>query len=103
MTRNVSGRGLSLLSAIEILSALWFAAPHASQGGANEGFILFTSEREDPSTAPICGDCEDIYVVSPDGSNPTRLTYGGGDWSKSKKVIAFHTNRASRSARADHL
>ena len=90
-----------------ILSTLWFAAPHASQDGANWGFILFTSDRANPSLAGMCGDCEDIYVMSPDGSNPTRLTYGGADavvgrapynntaadWSHSKKLIAFQTNR----------
>ena len=50
--------------------------------------------------------CEDIYVMSPDGTNPTRLTNGGGapddtaayssggaDWSHSKKLIAFQSNR----------
>jgi TolB protein len=55
----------------------------------------------------MCADCEDIYVMSPDGSTPTRLTYGGADavvgrapynstgadWSHSKKVIAFQSNR----------
>jgi TolB protein len=55
----------------------------------------------------MCGDCEDIYVMSPDGSNPTRLTHGGADavvggapynnggadWSHSKKTIAFQSNR----------
>ena len=108
MTRNESGRGLSLVSAFVILSSLWFAAPHASQEGANEGFVLFTSDRANPSMAGTCSDCEDIYVMSPDGSTPIRLTHGGADkvvgrapynntgadWSHSKKLIAFHTNRS---------
>jgi len=86
---------------------LSLAATHASQEGANEGFILFTSDRANPSAAGMCADCEDIYVMSPDGSTPTRLTYGGADavvgrapynstgadWSHSKKVIAFQSNR----------
>lgn len=108
MTRNERGGGLSLALAFVLLSTLWFAAPHASQEGANEGFILFTSDRANPSAAPMCSDCEDIYVMSPDGSTPIRLTHGGADkvvgrapynntgadWSHSKKLIAFHTNRA---------
>jgi len=107
VTRQENGRGLSLVSAFVILSVLWFAAPHASQEGANEGFILFTSDWANPSRDPRCSDCEDIYAMSPDGSNPTRLTQGGADrvvgrapynntgadWSHSKKLIAFHTNR----------
>ena len=107
MTRNGSGRGLSLLLASVILSTLWFAAPHAGQEGANEGFILFTSDRANPSSAGNCLDCEDIYVMSPDGSRPTRLTRGGADaavgrapynnanadWSHRQKLIAFSSNR----------
>jgi len=107
MTRNESGRGLSLLLAFVILFTLWFAAPHAGQEGANEGFILFTSDRANPSSAGNCLDCEDIYVMSPDGSRPTRLTYGGADaavgrapynnanadWSHRQKLIAFSSNR----------
>ena len=55
----------------------------------------------------MCGDCEDIYVMSPDGSSPTRLTFGGADmavgrapynntgadWSHRQKLIAFSSNR----------
>ena len=52
--------------------------------------------------------CEDIYVMSPDGTNPVRLTHGGGarpsaaynsggaDWSHSRKLIAFQSNRVDR-------
>ena len=90
----------------DIFPARSLAAQHASQEGANEGFILFTSDRENPSEA-TCSDCEDIYVMSPDGSSPTRITYGGADavvgrapynntgadWSHTKKLIAFQTNR----------
>ena len=49
------------------------------------------------------------YVISPDGTNPVRLTRGGGapsdqaaynsggaDWSHSKKLIAFQSNRVDR-------
>jgi TolB protein len=107
MTRNEKGRGLSLLLTFVILSTLWFATPHAGQEGANEGFILFTSDRANPSSLPICSDCEDIYVMSPDGSSPTRLTFGGADmavgrapynnanadWSHRQKRIAFSSNR----------
>ena len=60
----------------------------------------------------MCPNCEDIYVMSPDGSDPTRLTHGGGaaddthaynstaaDWSHSKKLIAFQSNRIRSSFR----
>ena len=53
--------------------------------------------------------CEDIYVMAPDDTNPVRLTLvaaspndpaaynsGGADWSHSKKLIAFQSNRVAR-------
>ena len=54
-------------------------APPASQEEANDGFLLFTSDRHRPSNDGICENCEDIYVMSPDGTSPIRLTHGGGD------------------------
>ena len=63
MTRNERGRGLSLVSAFVILSTLWFAAPHASQEGANEGFILFSTDRD--STVRDDPSSEEIYVMLP--------------------------------------
>lgn len=99
---------LTLLASL-LLAVCWFAAPHADQDGANDGFILFTSDRDNPSNAGICVNCEDLYVMSPDGATTTRLTYGGGaagdpnaynsggaDWSHSKKLIAFQSNRVNR-------
>jgi TolB protein len=105
-------RHLLLLSPFVVLPLLWGAAPDASQDDANEGFILFTSDRANPSNAGVCSNCEDIYAMRPDGTSldgtgePTRLTHGGGavtdpdaynsagaDWSHSKKLIAFHTGR----------
>ena len=52
----------------------------------------------------MCGNCEDIYMMSPDGDSATiRLTDGGnaysntgGDWSHSKKLNAFQSNRSGR-------
>ncbi len=99
-------RASTLFTALFVLSG-WLAAPHASQDGANEGFILFTSDRANPSELGICPNCEDIYVMSPNGSNPARLTYGGADavvggpaynnggadWSHNRKLIAFQSNR----------
>lgn len=98
-----------LISILALLSVAWLAAPQAGQKGANEGFILFTTDRDNPSNAGICTNCEDIYVMAPDGTNPTRLTHGGGapsdaaaynsggaDWSHSKKLIAFHSNQVDR-------
>jgi hypothetical protein len=77
MTRNVGGRGLSLLSAFVILSTLWLSVPRASQLGVNDGLLLFATDRNDPSEEPICPTCEDIYVMYPDGRH-------------SRKTVAFH-------------
>lgn len=106
MTILRSARRLSLISAVVTLAVMWFAAPHASQDDANDGFLVFTSDRANPSDLGMCSNCEDIYVMPPDGSDATRLTHGGGaaddplaynsggaDWSHSKKLIAFQSNR----------
>ena len=99
-------RRLSLPAVVLVLCFAWFPAPQANQQGANEGFILFTSDRANPSNLGMCSNCEDIYVMSRDGSHAKRLTHGGGaaddplayssggaDWSHSKKLIAFQSNR----------
>jgi TolB protein len=109
MITTTSARGLSLFSTLLVLSVVWFAAPQASQEDANDGFLLFTTDRDNPSNAGMCGNCEDIYVMSPDGTDAMRLTHGGGapnnadaynsggaDWSHSKKLIAFQSNRIGR-------
>jgi len=98
-------------STLALLSVAWLAVPHAGQDGANDGFILFTTDRDNPSDLGMCNPpkCEDIYVMAPDGTNPVRLTSGGGaptdpaaynsggaDWSHSKKLIAFQSNRVNR-------
>ena len=100
-----------LLSTMVLLTVGWFAVPHAGQEDANDGFILFTTDRDNPSEQGMCNppQCEDIYVMAPDGTNPVRLTRGGGaptdpaaynsggaDWSHSKKLIAFQSNRVDR-------
>jgi Tol biopolymer transport system component len=108
MTTISRARRFSLFLALLVLPVLWFAAPHASQD-ANDGFILFTSDRDNPSNLGICTNCEDIYVMAPDGTDARRLTHGGGapsdsqaynsagaDWSHSKKLIAFQSNRLNR-------
>jgi TolB protein len=91
------------------VTAVWSTAPSAGQYDADAGFIFFTSDRAFPSDAGMCNNCEDIYVMSPDGSNPIRLTFGGGllgdtaaynssaaEWSHSKKLVAFQSNRLNR-------
>ena len=91
------------------LTLCCFAVPYASEQGANDGFILFTTDRDNPDIAGTCDRCEDIYVMSPDGTNPVRLTWGGGaktnpaaynsgmaDWSHSKKLIAFQSDRVDQ-------
>jgi len=106
---NTLPRSFGFLATLLTLTLGWFAVPYASQENANEGFILFTSDREYPSTRGICPNCEDIWIMSPDGGNATQLTHGAGpaadpdaynsggaDWSHSKKLIAFHSNRVDR-------
>jgi TolB protein len=97
-----------LLSTMVLLTVGWFAVPQAGPEDANDGFILFTTDRDNPSIRGMCDPprCEDIYVMAPDGTKPVRLTNGGGaptdlaayssggaDWSHSKKLIAFQSNR----------
>jgi TolB protein len=97
-------RVLTVLFAASALLSAEMPPAGASADDANDGFILFTSDRANPDRAFQCASCEDIYVMSPDGTNPIRLTFGGGidegaynstgaEWSHSKKVIAFHSNR----------
>lgn len=115
MTSIRSTRHLWLVTAFVVLSVGWFAAPQASQDDANDQFLLFTSDRAFPNDAGICGSCEDIYVMRPDGElpglpNATRLTFGGGvvaasynsggaDWSRTKRLIAFQSNRPTDPSR----
>ena len=68
-----------LFSTLALLSVAWLAVPHARQDGANDGFILFTTDRDNPSKQGMCNppQCEDIYVMAPDDTNPIRLTHGG--------------------------
>ena len=107
MTTKTS-RVFTLLVSL-LLAACWFAVPDASHENANDGFLLFTSDRDNPSSAGICANCEDLYIMSPDGNHTVRLTYGGGaagdpeaynsggsDWYHSKKLIAFQSNRVNR-------
>lgn len=109
MTSLRSTRRLTLCSSVLVLAAVCWGAPQASQEDANNGFLLFTTDRDNPSTLEICSNCEDIYVMSPDGTGATRLTHGGGvagdstaftsggaDWSHGRKLIAFHSNRVNR-------
>jgi Tol biopolymer transport system component len=111
MRRITRAHDRSLFSILLILSILSFAVPLASQDDASDEFILFSSDRAFPSLLGVCTRCEDIYVMSPAGElpgvpNAIRLTAGGGveldsaaytslapDWSRAKKLIAFHSNR----------
>src|SRR5215204_7519131 len=60
----------------------------------NVGFILFTSDRDNASILKVCAGCEEIYMMLPDGSKPTRLTSNnfmdsGAVWSPEANLIAF--------------
>ena len=39
-----------LLSTMVLLTVGWFAVPHAGQEDANDGFILFTTDRDNPNS-----------------------------------------------------
>jgi len=80
-----------LLTTLLILTLGWFAVPYASQKRANDGFILFSTDRDHPSEDVLCPGCEAIYVMLPDGSNPTRITNNAFNhkapaWSHCKKT-----------------
>jgi TolB protein len=101
MTDSRRTRRVSLFTALVIGSIAWLAVPYASQEGAqegaNDGFLLFSTDRDNPSPDD-CPACEEIYMMSPDGSEPTRITDNNFNdkapvWSHSKKRIAFHSNR----------
>lgn len=71
---------------------------HLGSESSNAGFILFTTDRDNPSALQVCPACEEIYTMLPDGSNLTRLTSNnfndsGAVWSPAAKAIAFHSNR----------
>lgn len=98
MTDSRRTRRVSLFTALIIGWVAWLAAPYASQEGANEGFILFSTDRDNPCLIEPCGTSEEIYMMSPDGAEPTRITDNNYNdkapvWSHSKKRIAFHSNR----------
>ena len=112
MTTVTSKRPLWLFFTAALLSIGWFAVPFASQDD-NVGFLLITSDRAHPSPLGRCSNCEDIYLMppepDPDGTKAIRLTDGGGDpsdsaaynssaadWSNTKELIAFHSNRLDR-------
>jgi TolB protein len=96
--RKISRR-LLLLSPFVIVPLFWGAAPGASQDNANEGFILFSTDRD--STDGDNPSSEEIYVMLPDGTNPIRITNNAFNdkapvWSHSKKSIAFHSGENGR-------
>ena len=114
MTISAIGRRSRLLSIVVLLSIALLASASAAQDNDNIGFILFTSDRANPSPRGICTNCEDVYVMppapDPDGTSAVvRLTHGGGaptdagaynsggaDWSNTKQRIAFQSNRFGR-------
>src|SRR5690242_6253746 len=57
------------LLVVLLVTVAWSIAPFAGQDNATTGFIYFTSDRAFPSELGMCDNCEDIYVMSPDGTN----------------------------------
>jgi TolB protein len=92
-------RRLLVLSPVVIVPLLVSAAPGASQDGANEGFLLFSTDRD--SADGDSASSEEIYVMSPEGADPIRITNNAFNdkapvWSHTKKIIAFHSGQNGR-------
>ena len=95
------------LTTLLIISVAGAGTPYASRGTQDDEFILFSTDRDNPSELGICSGCEEVYVMRPDGAEATRLTSGGADlrspeapynsaapdWSDRQKLIAFQSNR----------
>ena len=86
MTTQVSARRPFFdPTVVLLLTAAWSTVPYARQDNANDGFIFFTTDRDNPSGLGVCSNCEDIYVMCPDGHEPgppyawwrRRSGYGG--------------------------
>lgn len=65
---------------------------------ANVGFIVFSTDRDNPSSEDLCPNCEEIYAMNVDGADPIRLTNNNNNdkapvWSHATATIAFHSNR----------
>ena len=86
MTTTLRERRTWLFSILVLLVG-WFAMPYASQDSANEGFILFSTDRDNPDMDKTCPSCEEIYVMPADGFGPTRITNNKGN------DILFSSNR----------
>src|SRR5688500_8957552 len=91
----VAGSALLMHPTREIVS---LTGDQLASESSNAEFIVFTTDRDNPSILEMCRGCEEIYTMSPDGSNLKRLTSNnfndiGAAWSPAAKTIAFHTNR----------
>ena len=101
-------RATRLVIAVFVLSAGWLAAPHARQEyGANDGILLFVTDRDNPSPGRVCGELRRDLRDAARRINPVRLTSGGADvvvdgpaynnggpdWSHEQKLIGFQSNR----------
>jgi len=94
-----SARSLSVYATLLVISVIWFASAHANQDGATDGFILFSTDRDSADSDNPTS--EEIYVMLPDGTQPTRITDNAVNdkapvWSHSKKIIAFHSGQNGR-------
>ncbi len=72
------------------------ALPDWSPDGS---LIAFNTNRDMDIVVPNHPQETAIYVIAPDGSNPTRLTHGpridaGPSWSPDGTQMIFHSNRA---------
>src|SRR3954469_20239224 len=71
MTITSRERRTWLLPILVLIVLGWFAMPYASQESANEGFILFSTDRDNPDTHETCPACEEIYMMPADaGGRP---------------------------------
>ena len=71
-------------------------AHRISSGTAQVRRPLFSPDGTRIAFSAIEDDCEEVYCVNVDGSNPTRLTFTGTDcgvvsWAPDGKAIYFHS------------
>ena len=103
MKRQYSYLTAAVIAAFFALTVLTVTTTFHTQAqmgdeSSNVGFILFSTDRDNPSSADLCPNCEEIYAMNTDGTDPVRLTNNMNNdkapvWSHGTATIAFHSNR----------
>ena len=72
MSITRTARASTLSCTLLILAAGWLAAPHASQKGASEGFILFGANQDLTNKSAVQDALVNFYFPPNDKSTPLR-------------------------------